>query len=56
MIAYRTRYGYPWKWALAAEVAWRIEHLPLSDEGKVLAPIARWGYRMRKSFERRASR
>jgi hypothetical protein len=24
---YRYRYGYPWRWAILAEVAWRLEHL-----------------------------
>jgi hypothetical protein len=52
---YRRRYGYPWRWALPAEIAWRIEHLPLNYDGQILAPLARWGYRRRKSWERRGS-
>lgn len=43
---YRYRYGYPWRWAILAEIAWRIEHMPLG-------PIARWGYVKRHQFERR---
>jgi hypothetical protein len=26
---YHRRYGYPWRWAILAELAWRFEHLPL---------------------------
>lgn len=52
-LTYQRRYGYPFGWALLAEVAWRIEHLPLSYEGEPLAPLARRGYRWRKWAERR---
>lgn len=47
---YRYRYGYPWRWAFLAEVAWRIEHLPWRYDG-----FARWGYRRRKACERRGA-
>lgn len=49
---YHRRYGYPWRIAVPAEVAWRIEHLPFNYEGQVFAPLARWGYRQRKRLER----
>jgi len=55
VLAYRTKYGYPWRWAFVAELFWRVEHLPLSFEGQVFAPLARWGYRMRKAAEHRGS-
>jgi hypothetical protein len=52
---YHRKYGYPWRWAIPAEIAWRIEHLPrwVSYEGRPLAPLARRGYVWRKSCERR---
>lgn len=52
MSTYHFRYGYPWRWAILAEFAWRIEHLPLRDEGQMFASFARAGYRWRKSAER----
>lgn len=39
---YRYRYGYPWRWAILAEVAWRIEH----------GPLVRRAYGWRKAAER----
>lgn len=45
---YHYRYGYPWRWAIPAEIAWRIEHLP-----HVFAPLARWAYVKRHQCERR---
>lgn len=43
---YRSRYGYPTRHALVAEVWWRLEHAPI---------IRRLGtpYRKRKAAERR---
>lgn len=55
MLNYRTDYGYPWRWAILAEVFWRIEHLPWNYDGQVFAPLSRWGYRMRKTCEHRGS-
>lgn len=55
-LTYQTRYGYPWRWAILAEIAWRIEHLPLSYDGQVFAPLARAAYGWRKDAERRGSR
>lgn len=55
MLVYRTRYRYPWRWAIIAELFWRIEHLPLRYEGQVFAPLARWGYGMRKASEHRGA-
>jgi hypothetical protein len=52
---YRYRYGYPWRWALLAEVAWRLEHLPWSYDGQPLAPLSRRAYRWRKAAERRGA-
>jgi hypothetical protein len=52
---YRYHYGYPWHWAIYAEICWRIEHLPLNYDGQILAPAARWGYRHRKHAERRGA-
>jgi tetratricopeptide (TPR) repeat protein len=46
-LTYRTRYGYPLKWALVAEFFWRVEHLPWPG------CLHRWGYRMRKASEHR---
>ena len=54
-VRYRKVYSYPWRWAIAAEMFWRIEHLPSSNDGQLLAPIARWGYRMRKTCEHRGA-
>lgn len=45
MIEYRDRYSYPWRWALLAELFWRIEHSR--------TPLRHWGYRQRKAFEHR---
>lgn len=50
---YHYRYGYPWRWAILTEIAWRIEHLPWGFEGEPLAPLARWGYVKRHQFQRR---
>lgn len=50
---YRYRYGYPWRWAFLAEIAWRLEHVPLRYEGQALARVALHGYRWRKAAERR---
>jgi hypothetical protein len=55
VLNYRTDYGYPWRWAILAEVFWRIEHLPWNYDGQVFAPLSRWGYRMRKTCEHRGS-
>lgn len=41
---YHRRYGYPWRWALPAEVCWRLEHLPWRPSC--------W-YRWRKACEHR---
>lgn len=43
---YRSRYHYPWRWAILAEICWRIEHLPLRE-------VARRGYVKRKACEHR---
>lgn len=53
---YKRIYGYPLRWAVLSEIAWRIEHIGpfwLRYEGRPLAPIARWGYRQRRACERR---
>lgn len=52
--AYHRRYGYPWRWAILAEIAWRIEHVPFGwrREHGPLAWLARRGYTWRKTFER----
>jgi hypothetical protein len=50
---YRSRYGYPWRWAVLAEIAWRLEHAPLRRDGQPFARLARRAYRWRKSAERR---
>lgn len=43
---YHYVYGYPWRWAIPAEIMWRVEH----------GPVARgWGYRWRKTFERKGA-
>jgi hypothetical protein len=41
---YHRRYGYPWRWAVLAEIAWRFEHSPFF-------PLR--AYRWRKAAERR---
>jgi hypothetical protein len=43
---YHRRYGYPWRWAIPAELAWRLEHSPL---------IPLRAYRWRKALERRGA-
>lgn len=54
MIDYRIRYGYPWRWALVAEVWWRLEHLPYrGGDGGLCGYITRYAYRHRKAVERR---
>jgi hypothetical protein len=42
---YRSRYGYPLRWAVAAEIAWRVEHMPGGS----------WAYTWRKRFEHAGS-
>lgn len=54
---YHRVYGYPWRWAFLAEIAWRIEHLGdgLRFRGEPLIwlwPINNWAYPWRKRFER----
>lgn len=49
---YRRFYGYPLAWAILAELAWRLEHAPIRNDGQLLAPLARCAYRWRKTFER----
>jgi len=44
---YRCVYGYPIRWAILAELAWRLEHCGA-------ARIERWAYPRRKACERRA--
>jgi hypothetical protein len=56
MSHYHRTYGYPWRWAILAEICWRIEHLPLRYEGQPLAKIARAGYRWRRAMERRGAK
>jgi hypothetical protein len=41
---YHRRYGYPWHWAILAELAWRLEHV---------GPVKRQAYGWRKAAERR---
>lgn len=59
-MTYRS-YGYPWRWAILAELFWRIEHVPFRcarngiDDGP-LSRIGSWGYRLRKACERRGAR
>lgn len=43
---YRRRYGYPLRWAVLAELAWRVEHAPIGSGT---------GYRWRKRFERKGA-
>lgn len=53
---YHRVYGYPWRWAIPAEVMWRIEHMGpqwLRMDGRPLGPISRFGYRWNKRFERK---
>lgn len=54
---YHRRYGYPWRYAIPAEIAWRIEHLPGRSEWQPfsppISPIALWGYRKRHEYERK---
>lgn len=55
---YRRRYGYPIRWAILAELAWRLEHIGpwwARYDGRPLAPLSRRGYRWCKHFERRAA-
>lgn len=52
---YRYRYGYPWRWAVVAEIAWRFEHLPWRQDGQLLAPLARRAYALRHAAERRGA-
>jgi hypothetical protein len=52
---YRYVYGYPWRYAILAELAWRIEHVPWRDEGQPFAKLAGWGYMRRKGFEQRGA-
>jgi hypothetical protein len=46
---YHRVYGYPVRWAVLAELAWRLEHCGV-------ARMEHRGYAWRKRFERRASR
>lgn len=57
VLAYRTRYGYPWRHALAAEFWWRVEHLGCyrGGDGGLCGVVRRFGYRQRKAAERRAT-
>jgi hypothetical protein len=58
---YHRVYGYPWRWAILAELAWRVEHmmhdrLSRDDAGMRLPRwIGRQGYAYRKRFERRGA-
>jgi hypothetical protein len=45
---YHRRYGYPVRWAILAELAWRLEHWPLGT-------IAGRAYGWRKAMERRGA-
>jgi hypothetical protein len=45
-LAYQSRYGYPFRWALLAEIAWRLEHW--------FPRVPRF-YRWRKAAERRGT-
>jgi hypothetical protein len=58
-LAYRTRYGYPWRWALAAEFWWRVEHLFYrryrGSDGGMFGSVNRVAYRYRKAAERRGA-
>lgn len=56
---YRYRHGYPWRWAITAELAWRLEHIGphwARFDCRPLAPLARAGYRWRKAAERKGKR
>jgi len=54
---YRRRYGYPIRWAVLAELAWRIEHFPAMPWAREdrQSRLRMNGYRWRKHFERRAT-
>jgi hypothetical protein len=54
-MTYHRRYGYPWRWAIAAEFWWRVEHLGYyrGGEGGLCAYVNRFGYVKRKAAERR---
>lgn len=54
-MAYRYRYGYSWRWAILAELAWRIEHLPDYGREDRQSRLRLWGYRWRKHCERRGA-
>lgn len=42
---YRSRYGYPWRWAFIAEFWWRLEHCGIDR-------VERFAYPRRKAAER----
>lgn len=51
---YHHRYGYPWPTAIAAELWWRVEHLPYrGGEGGLCGHVSRLAYGKRKAAERR---
>lgn len=60
---YHYVYGYAWRHALLAEIAWRVEHIPVpSDDTSEPLPRWRWlarirsyGYRQRHKWERRGA-
>lgn len=53
---YHSFYGYPWPAAIAAELWWRLEHLPYrGGDGGLCGYITRYAYIRRKSIERRTS-
>ncbi len=64
MLKYHDHYGYPYRWAILAELAWRLEHLPLlpwteereENPGRlyrVADGIRGWAYPARKRCEHR---
>lgn len=55
-LAYRSRYGYPLPDALAAELWWRLEHLPYrGGDGGLCGYVTRYAYGQRKAAERRGA-
>lgn len=64
MLRYHDFYGYPYRWAIPGELAWRLEHLPLFDwtpereeangiGWRICSSLRSWGYRNRKACEHR---
>lgn len=51
---YHYDYGYPWRWAIPAEVCWQLEHVGRyrGGEGGLFGYLHRWAYRWRKHYER----